>query len=124
MTIGKRIPGGYVFVDGAQVGEIGKDVLAQREALGRSGFVTAVVRYSRKKGEPVEEPQIVTRGFMADSIQSELIERAADVVRSAAWVKAGVSAEDVRQAVEKALSRFFYKETRSRPVVTAVVVED
>jgi ribonuclease J len=123
MTVGQREPGGYVFVDGSQVGEIGPAVLAEREALGQSGFVTAVVRYSRRSGELLEEPQIATRGFVPEGERSSLIERAVDVARAAAWVKPGVSPEQVREAVLQSVSRFLYQETHRKPVVSVIVLE-
>ncbi|MCL7453840.1 MAG: ribonuclease J, partial [Anaerolineae bacterium] len=44
MSIGQRIPGDYVFVDGSLVGEVGPMVIGQRDELAQSGFVTAIVR--------------------------------------------------------------------------------
>ena len=39
MHIGERMPGGYVFVDGAGVGDIGLSEVREREALARDGVV-------------------------------------------------------------------------------------
>jgi ribonuclease J len=123
LEIGERVPGHYIFVDGALVGEVGPKVMREREALGQSGFVTAIVRYKRQKGRPVGQPRIITRGFVFTPEAEELLSRAKDVVRSAASVKPGTALGQVEEEVEKALSHFFYKETRRRPVVTSAVIE-
>ena len=39
MEVGERIPGGYVFVDGSRVGDVGPSVVRERNALGRDGVV-------------------------------------------------------------------------------------
>jgi ribonuclease J len=122
LEIGKRVPGHYIFVDGALVGEVGPMVMREREALGQSGFVTAIVRYKRQKGRPVGQPRIITRGFVFTPEAEELLSRAKDVVRSAASVKPGTAPGQVEEELEKALSHFFYKETRRRPVVTSAVI--
>jgi len=123
VEIGERVPGGYVFVDGALVGETGPSVLREREALGQSGFVTAIVRHSRQTGRPVGAPRIITRGFVFAPDSEELLSRARDVVRTSASVVPGTAPDEVERQVQKALSNFFYNETRRKPVVTAVVIQ-
>jgi len=123
MEIRERVPGGYVFVDGSLVGEIGPRVIHQRDTLGESGFVTAVVLYKRRKGRPMGQPRLVTRGFVFAPEAEELLSRAQDVVRSAASVERGTPPQEVEEKVEQALSQFLRRETRRRPVVTAVIME-
>jgi len=120
--VGERVPGGYVFVDGARVGEIGPAVLREREALGQNGFVMSIVRYERRTGQPVGRPHIITRGFIFVPGAEYLLAQAEEVTRSAASAKPGTAPAEVESRVQKALSRFFYRETRSRPVVIPVVI--
>jgi len=123
LVVGERVPGDYVFVDGALVGEVGPTVMRERETLGQNGFVTAVVRYKRQTGRPVDQPRIITRGFVFTPGAEALLSRAQDVVRSAASVKPGTGPNEVERLVEEALSNFLYRETRRRPMVTSAVVE-
>ena len=64
MRLAERVPGGYVFVDGAGVGDIGPSVVREREELARDGFVLVNVRVDRNTCRLVDEPEIVTRGFI------------------------------------------------------------
>ncbi|MGD2143927.1 MAG: ribonuclease J [Anaerolineae bacterium] len=123
MEVDGRVPGGYVFVDGSLVGEIGPRVMRQRGELGEAGFVTAVVPFNPRTGRPAGQPRIITRGFVFRPEAEDLLARARDVVRSAATVKPGAKPSDVETAIESALSQFLRRETRREPVVTAAVVE-
>ncbi len=123
MEVGARVPGGYVYVDGTLVGEIGPRVIKQRSELGDAGFVTAVVPFNPRTGRPVGQPRIITRGFVFRPEAEELLTRAQDVVRSAAVVEPGTKPEDVEAAVERALFTFLRRETRRDPVVTSAVVD-
>jgi ribonuclease J len=123
LKIGERVPGGYVFVDGARVGEIGPLVMREREELGRNGFVMPIVYYRRLSGRPVGRPRIVTRGFIFVPGAEDLLAQAQEIVLSAASAKPGTPATEIEERVKEALSRFFYRETRSRPVVIPTVVE-
>jgi ribonuclease J len=123
LEVGERVPGGYVFVDGAQVGKIGPRVIREREALGENGFVTVAMQYDRRAGRPVGQFRIVTGGFVYTPESEGLLDQAQDVIRSAASVKPGTSCKEVEAKVERALSRFFYRETRRSPVVRSAVME-
>ncbi len=123
LEIGERVTGGYVFVDGARVGEIGPAVMREREALGRSGFVMSIVRYQRRAGRPVGRPHIITRGFIFAPGAEDLLAQAEDVTMSAASAGPGTPSTEVESQVQAALAKFLYQETKSRPVVIPVVIE-
>ncbi len=123
LQVGERVPGGYVFVDGALVGEVGPRVIREREALGENGFVTVAVRYDRRAGQLVGRSRILTGGFVYAPESGDLLDRAQDVIRSAGSVKPGTASREVEEKVERALADFFYRETRRNPVVRSAVME-
>jgi ribonuclease J len=123
LEVGERVPGGYVFVDGALVGEVGPRVMREREALGENGFVTVVARYDRRTGQLVGRSRILTGGFVYAPESGDLLDRAQDVIRSAGSVKPGTLSKRVEDKVERALADFFYRETRRNPVVRSAVME-
>jgi ribonuclease J len=123
LEIGERVPGGYVFVDGTRVGEIGPAVMRERDALGQNGFVMSIVRYKRRTGQPVGQPRIITRGFIFVPGAEDLLARAEEVTLSAASAEPRTPPAEIETQVQTALSRFLYQETKSRPIVIPVVVE-
>jgi ribonuclease J len=112
-----------VFVDGARVGEIGPAVMRERDALGQNGFVMSIVRYSRRTGQPVGRPRIITRGFIFVPGAEDLLAQAEEVTLSAASAKPRTPPAEIEKQVQAALSKFLYQETKSRPTVIPVVVE-
>jgi ribonuclease J len=123
LEVGERVPGGYVFVDGARVGEIGPAVMREREELGRNGFVMSIVRYARRTGKPVGRPRIITRGFIFVPGAEDLLAEAEEIALAAASAQPGTPPDEVEKQVQTALSRFLYKKTRSHPTVIPAVVE-
>jgi ribonuclease J len=61
MTVGERVPGGYVFVDGSGVGDIGPRVMRERVALAREGFVVVHLTLESHTGRIIGEPEIVSK---------------------------------------------------------------
>ncbi|MCS6909825.1 MAG: ribonuclease J [Anaerolineales bacterium] len=116
MTLGERVPGGYVFVDGSGVGDIGPSVMREREALAESGVVIVNLRVNRD-GQLVGKPEILSKGFVFVRDEAEMFEAAQAQVAKVATHANG----DLRQRVEAALSDFFYSETKRRPMIFALV---
>ena len=115
----ERIPGGWVFVDGSGVGDIGPVVLRDREILSQDGFVLAVVRLDEKSGRLIARPRIITRGFVYVKENLDLIERAEEEVIAALQV----DGKDPQTAIRSTLSELLYNETQRQPMVLPVVIE-
>lgn len=114
MSVGERVPGGYIFVDGSGVGDIGPRVMREREALAKDGFVVVHLTLNGKNGALGREPEIVSKGFVFVSDAEELFEHAKKRIRD---VAKKANQTDLKGEIEKDLSRFFYAETKRRPMV-------
>lgn len=120
MAIAERMPGGYVYVDGTGVGDIGPEVMRERENLARDGFVVVNLTVSSQTRKLVEKPLILSKGFVFVRDSEELFSVAAKKVESAAF---NANGKGVARAVEDSLSDFFYSEMKRRPMVFALVTE-
>ncbi len=120
MTIGERVPGGYVFIDGTGIGDIGPAVLRDREALGRDGFVIITGVMDKKRRKFVAPPQIISRGFVYLANSGALLDSAAELAQQ---VGESVTNGNLNQQVEGAIAKMLYSETRRRPMVFAQIFE-
>jgi ribonuclease J len=119
LKVGERIPGGYIYVQGGSVGDIGPSVIRDREALSERGFVVAVVA-TNGNGSVKGKPEFVTRGFADRHNSQELFEGAEDtVVRTVR--KYRDHPQQVNDKVADAVGRYLYQETGLRPLVHSVV---
>jgi ribonuclease J len=113
MKMGERVPGGYVFVDGSGVGDVGPAVLRERELLARDGFVIVQVKINRATGALAEDPHLVTRGFVYHADADGLLETARARIRQTVAQGGG----DLDQQIERDLAKLFYAETKRRPMI-------
>ncbi len=118
LSVGERIPGGYVYVDGSGVGDIGPSVMREREALAQDGFVIVNLRID-KSGQLVGKPDIISRGFVFVRDSEEMFESAQAQIASVAARANG----NLREKVQQALAEFFYAELKRRPMIFALVNE-
>jgi ribonuclease J len=114
MAIEGRLPGGYVFVDGSIVGDVGPKVLREREALARDGVAIIHLILDCDGINLIDEPDIITRGFVFAEDAEELLLDAKTRIRE---VISDPSDGALERRVEEELSKFFYSQTRRRPMV-------
>ena len=120
-----KIASGNVYVDGLSVGDIGTVVLRNRRMLSRDGIVVVIIAVNKQTGKLVGRPDIVSRGFVDTRESKEMIEKSRDAVarildrggdRPADW---GFISTKVRDT----LNRFYYEQTRRRPMILPFMVK-
>lgn len=118
LTICQRLPGGYVFVDGAGVGDIGWSVVRDREQLAHNGIFFAVVSVLRD--EIIGKPEIISRGIVDMNEAEGLVAGAEEAIARAVKLHRD-GTKSLGTHVEEALTRYLYAETGKRPFVRAVI---
>ena len=121
MTIGERIPGGYVFVDGSRVGDVGPAVVREREMLSRDGFVMVNMLINKDLRLEVD-PEVVTKGFVYKYDTDELVDDITRVVESVLGDYQGkVKDEGLQNAMERALRSALHEQTKSKPLLFVII---
>ena len=118
MRLAERVPSSYIFVDGSGVGDVGPEIMRERERLSSDGIVLVHLTLDRMSGRLRGDPEIVTRGFMvsreAETVLEQTSRRIVDTIARANG--------NLQKDVEKAVGDYLYGETR-RPVVFVTVTK-
>ncbi|HEU5006892.1 MAG TPA: ribonuclease J [Jatrophihabitantaceae bacterium] len=122
-TVTGRIPVGYVYVDGLEVGDIGDAVLKDRRILGEEGFLSILVAVDLDAGKVVFGPEITARGFSddpeaLDPIHAELID-----VLERALAEGATDSGSLSNLVRRTVGRWVDRTYRRRPMLMPMVVE-
>ncbi|WP_067971829.1 ribonuclease J [Nocardiopsis trehalosi] len=117
------VPAGYVYVDGASVGDVTESALKDRRILGEEGFISVVVAVDSTSGKIVGEPEIHTRGAGIDvDAYDEVIPKIQDSLERAA--RDGITdPAQLRQLVRRGIGRWVNETYRRRPMIVPVIVE-
>lgn len=113
LSLGERIPGGYVVVEGGSIGDADPDVMREREQLARSGIVIVNLGIDKYSNRLLENPEIITRGFVSNEDAEELIplvrKRVVDVIHNGGL--------DMQKDIVDVVKTLIYNETRRKPMV-------
>ncbi|MGC2161026.1 MAG: ribonuclease J [Silvibacterium sp.] len=119
-----KVTAGRVCIDSGSAGDVVEDlVIRDRKHLSEDGFVLPILTINKLTGKVEHQPEVVTRGFVADD---DLIEAARLVV---AKTLEGSSAEEkadygvIKEKIRIDLKRYIQKNTSRRPLIMPVILE-
>jgi ribonuclease J len=122
-----KVSSGNVYVDGLSVGDIGSVVLRDRRMLSRDGVVMVIITVNRQTGKLVGRPDIISRGFVepGEAKDKDMIEKSRDLV-ARTLDHSGVRPAEwgfIYRKVRDVLNKFYYDQTKRRPMILPVMVK-
>ena len=120
-----EVTAGNVLVDGSGVGDIGSVVLRDRKHLSEDGLVVVVATADLHDRYIISGPDIVSRGFVYVKESEELMARAKKVAETTlekAIAKGGRDFAAIKNAVRDDLTKFFFKETKRKPMILTIIM--
>lgn len=124
-VVGKA-PAGRVFVDGKGIGDVGDEVLRERQRLARDGIVVVALGVDRRRGEVVAGPEILSRGFVYEQDSETLLKEMKAVVSSVLERASREEETDhapLQQQIRTALKKYLQREIERRPMIEPVIIE-
>jgi ribonuclease J len=121
------VPAGDVLVDGiASIDGVDGVVLRDRRMLASDGIVMVALTVDRSTGQAISGPDLVGRGFLPDP-EDPLMGRARDhlsaALRQAPSEEHSAEPGYLKTKIRDTLSRYFFDETKRRPMILPIVME-
>jgi ribonuclease J len=118
-----KVPVKEILVDGLGIGDVGNVVLRDRHILSKEGIVIAIIHFDRNQSTLLQDPEIMSRGFVFEQKYGKILEDASKELAKAMQKKRSINANVVRNIAIDFLERYFYQKTGRRPMILPVVVE-
>jgi ribonuclease J len=122
----EKIPADYVFVDGLGVSDETNVVLRDRQVLAEDGMVVVIATVDSKTGKLIQNPDIISRGFVFLKEHKELIEDLRHRVKKIVTDSDPLSWADtnnIRNKIRDYVGQFLFTKTEKRPMVLPVIIE-
>jgi ribonuclease J len=122
-----KVAAGYVYVDGLGVGDVGEVVLRDRQVMSQDGMFVIIATLDRKTGKMVNQPDIISRGFIYMKGNEDIIREVKHEVRKICESKTGEKMEPgyayLRQVIRDQVGEYLFHKTNRRPMVLPVMIE-
>lgn len=117
------VPVGYVYVDGAGVGDITEASLTDRRVLGDEGFISVFAAVDINTAKVVAGPEIEARGFHEDPKALDPLRDQVRTTLEAALADGNTDVRDLQQRIRRVVGKWVSATHRRRPMIVPVVVE-
>ncbi len=124
MVLKGNVQAGEQLVDGLGIGDVGSVVLRDRKLLSEDGLVIVVIGVSDSTGELINEPYLITRGFVYTDEANKLTEEAKQVLHDTILtlnLRENRDWNEIRNQIRKPLRNFFYKKTMRTPMILPII---
>jgi len=116
----------YVMVDGLGVGDVSNIVLRDRKVMAEDGMIVVIATIDTKTGDPIGNPDIISRGFVYMKENRELIEKTRMKVKDLVKEHSIATKTDddfIKNKIRNEVGQFLFSRTKRRPMVLPVVIK-
>jgi ribonuclease J len=114
---------GFVYVDGATVGEVTDADLKDRRILSEEGFISIIVVVDAATGRIIVGPEIHAKGFAEDESVFDEVKPAIAAALTDAAHNGVRDTHALSQAVRRVVGQWVNKGYRRRPMIVPLVIE-
>ncbi|PIR96421.1 MAG: ribonuclease J [Candidatus Doudnabacteria bacterium CG10_big_fil_rev_8_21_14_0_10_42_18] len=122
-----KVTTGYVFIDGLGIGDVGEVVIRDRQVMAKDGMFVIIMTLDRRSGKLINQPDIISRGFIYMKGNDDLIREVKHEVRKICDSKTKEKLEPnwayLRNVIRDDIGEFLYQRTERRPMILPVVIE-
>jgi len=115
----------YVMVDGLGVGDVSHIVLRDRRVMAEDGMIVVIATIDSRTGEPIGNPDIISRGFVYMKENKELIEKTRMKVKKLVKdhdPRTPTDDDYIKNKIRNDVGQFLFNQTKRRPMVLPVVI--
>lgn len=115
-----------VLIDGKSSDDVGELVLKDREMLSDNGIMLISATLDKQTKEILVGPEVTTRGFIYVKDSSDMIaeiKKISSEIIERNTTPSYVDYNQIKNEIREELSKFFYHETETKPMIIAVIQE-
>ncbi len=122
----EKVPTEYVMVDGLGVGDVSNIVLRDRRVMSEDGMIVVIATIDSRTGEPIGNPDIISRGFVYMKENRELIQNTRMKVKKIVKdhdPRTPADVDHIKNKIRNDVGQFLFSKTKRRPMVLPVVIK-
>ncbi len=120
-----HVTAGDVYIDGTGIGTIGSHVLKERKILSEEGLFSVILTLDIEKKQLVNDPTVISRGFIYMKGNEELTSSLANEVKKLVLIelqKKSFNELNLKQLISDSLTQRIYDLTLRKPMIVPVIM--
>ncbi len=120
------VDNGSLMVEGTLESDINDKVIKERELLSQDGFLLVIANIDTKERIMLNDPEIVSRGFMFMKENEEIIKEIGIIYQletKKQFSKNKINWKEYKDNVRYQTQRYLYNKTKRKPIVIPVIID-
>lgn len=126
-TTKEKVETKYIMVDGLGVGDIGAQVIMDRQTLAENGVLVVMIPVDSKSHKLNGEVEIISRGFIymqeSEQLIKEISAHAAQSYRTISEKNPDAKHAQVKNYIRESIDKFIHEKIERYPLILPVIVE-
>ncbi|MBN2696776.1 MAG: ribonuclease J, partial [Bacilli bacterium] len=117
---------GSILIDGNFEADINDTVLKERELLSDDGFLLIIANIDAKERIMLNQPEIVSRGFMYMKDNEEVVKQIEAIYRQITekqFSQRSIDWKVYKESVRYEVQKYLYKVTKRKPIIIPVIID-
>ena len=121
---GGKIIADDVYVDGNRIGEVSNAVMRDRLTMSKDGIVVVICNIDTKSGKLINNPNVISRGFVEVNDNIELLKKLEEISKKAIdkVIKTDINYQDIKTEIITNLLSYISDNTGRKPIILPVVM--
>ena len=123
----ETVPSNYILIDGLGVGDIGGQVIMDRQTLAANGILLALIPVDTKTRKLKGEVNIISRGFIymkeSEELIKDMVNLAAESYKTIINKRPDAKRAEIKKYVRGSLDKYIYKKLERYPLILPVIIE-
>lgn len=124
---GERVENKYIMVDGLGVGDVGAQVIMDRQTLAENGVLVILVPVDKKSRKQKGDVEVISRGFIYMKESEKIIKEISDLARknyqNIMQKRPDASRNEVKKYLRESIDKLVHKKIERSPLVLPLLIE-
>lgn len=122
----EKVSAHYVMIDGKGIGDVGAQIIMDRQIMAENGVLIVLFNIEPKTRNLLQNPDVITRGFIYMKESKELILEIIDIAKKSykelITKKPGAKRGELKAHIRGALDRYAHRKIERHPLILPVFV--
>lgn len=123
----EKVSSNYVLVDGLGVGDIGAQVIMDRQTMAENGVLIVMIPVDEKTRKLKDKVDIISRGFIymkeAEVLTDEMAKTAEDAYRRFTEKQGEPKRAEIKKYVRDSIDKFVHQKLERYPLILPIIIE-
>ena len=122
---GGKIQADDIYVDGNRIGDVSNAVMRDRKVMSQDGIVVVIANMDVKNNKLLNNPNIITRGFVEVNDNIELLKKLENICKDAIEnkIKTGINYTEIKSNIVDNLSSYINSQIGRKPIILPIIMD-